>query len=163
MKDPGKPGYYGFKVIGVLKLVSGMLALGVGVGAFRFLGHDPGPAAERLIIHLGLDPHNHIIHEALSRITRINHSQLRALEVGTFFYAALHTVEGIGLFFERDWAGYLVIVATSSLVPFEIYEIARHATLLRIALFLLNIGIVIYLVVALRKERQARGRTAESA
>ena len=29
---------------------------------------------------------------------------------------------------EQDWAGYLVVVATSSLIPFEIYEIARRPT-----------------------------------
>ena len=123
-----KPGYLGFKVIGILKLVSGVMALAVGIGVFRFLGHDPGPAAERLVTHLGLDPHNQIIHEVLSRITGIDRDHLRLLEAGTFFYALLHTIEGIGLILERDWAGYLVIVATSSLIPFEIYEIARKFT-----------------------------------
>ncbi len=56
----------------------------------------------------------------------------------------------------RDWAGYLVIVATSSLIPFEIYEIARRTTLLRVSLFVVNVGIVIYLIVTLRREHQAR-------
>ena len=156
MDKSAKHGYLGFKMIGTLKLVSGAMALAVGIGGFRFLGHDPGPAAERLVTHLGLDPHNRIIHEGLTRITGIDRDHLRALEAGTFFYALLHTIEGIGLILERDWAGYLVIVATSSLIPFEIYEIARRFTLLRIALFLLNVGIVIYLIVALRKEHQAR-------
>jgi uncharacterized membrane protein (DUF2068 family) len=157
MDKSTKPGYFGFKVIGILKLVSGAMALIFGIGVFRVLGHDPGPAAERLVSHLGLDPHNQIIHEVLSCLTGIDRAHLRAFEVGTFFYALLHTIEGIGLFLERDWAGYLVIVATSSLIPFELYEIARKFTLLRIALFLVNVGIVIYLVVALRKERQLRG------
>ena len=79
-----------------------------------------------------------------------------ALEAGTFFYALLHVIEGTGLILGKDWAGYLVIVATSSLVPFEIYEIAHKISLLRIAIFVLNVGIVIYLIVTLRKERQAR-------
>jgi uncharacterized membrane protein (DUF2068 family) len=156
MDKLAKPGYLGFKLIGILKLVSGVMALAIGIGVFRVLGHDPGPAAERIVTHLGLDPHNGIIHEVLTRITGIDRHHLRALEAGTFFYALLHTIEGIGLSLERDWAGYLVIVATSSLIPFEIYEIARKSTLLRIALFLLNVGIVIYLIVALRKEHQAR-------
>ncbi len=151
-----KPGYLGFKVIGILKLVSGALALAGGIGVFRFLGHDPGPAAERLVTHLGLDPHNYFIHEVIARITGIDRSHLRALEAGTFFYAVLHSIEGIGLILERDWAGYLVIIATSSLIPFEVYEIIRKFTVLRIALFALNVGIVIYLILALRKEHRAR-------
>ncbi len=156
MKNPAKPGYLGFEVIGILKLVSGVMALAVGIGVFRFLGHDPGPAAERIITHLGLDPQNHVIHAVLSGITGIDKTHLRALEAGTFFYALLHMIEGTGLILRKDWAGYLVIVATGSLVPFEIYEIVRKVSFLRIAVLLVNIGIVIYLIVTLRKEHQAR-------
>jgi uncharacterized membrane protein (DUF2068 family) len=156
MKNFLKPGYLGFEVIGILKLISGALALVVGLGLFRFLGHDPGPRAERIITHLGLDPHNHVIHALLSRVTGLDRTQLRALEAGTFFYAGLHLIEGIGLILRRDWAGYLVIVATSSLIPFEIYEIVRKPSPLRISLFVLNAAIVIYLIIALRREHQAR-------
>src|SRR5262249_32110380 len=56
MKDHAQPGYYGFKVIGTLKLISGALAVAVGIGLVRFLDHDPGPRTERVVIHLGLDP-----------------------------------------------------------------------------------------------------------
>jgi uncharacterized membrane protein (DUF2068 family) len=145
----------------VMKLISGATALLVGIGVFRFLGHDPGPHAERIMIHLGLDPNNRFIQEVLSRITGVSPAQLRALEIGTFFYAALHTVEGIGLILGYHWAEYLVIVATGSLIPFEIYEIARRFTLVRVGLFIVNVAIVIYLIITLRKDRRAR--SADSA
>jgi uncharacterized membrane protein (DUF2068 family) len=143
-------------VIGVMKLISGATALLVGVGVFHFLGHDPAPHAERIITHLGLDPNNHIIQEAIARITGVNRSQLRALEVGTFFYAALHTVEGIGLILGYHWAEYLVIFATGSLIPFELYEIYRKFTYIRVGLFIVNVAIVIYLIITLRKDRRER-------
>jgi uncharacterized membrane protein (DUF2068 family) len=151
-------GYYGFKVIGSLKLLSGLIAVAVGIGATRFLEHDPGPKLERIIIHLGLDPQNQIIHSAISRVTGLDRKHLRAIEAGTFFYALLHTIEGIGLLLEQSWAGYLVVVATSTLVPFEIYEIAQKPTYVRFALFLLNVGIVVYLIVTLKKEHAIRAR-----
>src|SRR5947207_3578350 len=135
MKDSLKPGAVGLRVIGILKLLSGAVALAVGIGLFRFLGHDPGPAAERIITHLGLDPHNYVIHNLISWLTGIDRTHLRAIEAGTFFYAALHLVEGIGLILRRHWAEYLVIVATSSLIPFEVYEIYRKPTALRVSLF----------------------------
>jgi uncharacterized membrane protein (DUF2068 family) len=156
MKNSAKPSYLGFEVIGILKLVSGVMALAVGIGVFRYLGNDPGPAAERIITHLRLDPNNYVIHAVLAGITGIDKTHLRALEIGTFFYAVLHVIEGTGLILGKDWAGYLVIVATSSLVPFEIYEIVRKVSPLRIAILLVNIGIVIYLIVTLRRERKAR-------
>jgi uncharacterized membrane protein (DUF2068 family) len=158
MTQPPRPRHAGLKVIGVLKLISGVTALAVGIGVFRFLGHDPGPKADRIITHLGLDPNNHYIHAAVSGITGIDRTHLRAIEFGTFFYAALHTVEGIGLILGYHWAEYLVIVATGSLIPFEIYEIYRKFTVLRISLFLLNVAIVIYLIFTLRKDRRERAR-----
>ncbi len=108
-----------------------------------------GQGLEHLVTHLGLDPQNHIIHTVISRLTGIDRVHLRAIEAGTFFYALLHLIEGIGLILERDWAGYLVIVATSSLVPFEIYEISQKLSLARIAILVLNLAIVVYLIVAL--------------
>jgi uncharacterized membrane protein (DUF2068 family) len=158
MTQSPRPRHAGLKVIGVLKLISGVTALAVGIGVFRFLGHDPGPQADRIITHLGLDPHNHYIHEAVSRITGIDRTHLRAIEFGTFFYAALHTVEGLGLILGYHWAEYLVIVATGSLIPFEIYEIYRKFTAIRVVLFLLNVAIVIYLIITLRKDRRERAR-----
>ena len=97
----------------------------------------------------------------ISAVTGIDRTHLRAIEAGTFFYAFLHMIEGIGLILERDWAGYLVVIATSSLIPFEIYEIARKPTLLRISLFLLNVGIVIYLIVTLQERAHDASRTPD--
>ena len=53
MAHSSRPRHVGLKVIGVLKLLSGATALAVGIGVFRFLGHDPGPHAERIIISPG--------------------------------------------------------------------------------------------------------------
>jgi uncharacterized membrane protein (DUF2068 family) len=154
MAASSRPRHAGLKIIGVLKLISGATALLVGVGVFRFLGHDPGPHVERIITHLGLDPNNHIIHAVISRITGIDRTHLRALEVGTYLYAALHTIEGIGLILGYHWAEYLVIVATGSLIPFELYEIARKPSLVRVGIFVLNVAIVIYLVITLWRDRR---------
>ncbi len=151
-----RPRHPGLRIIGALKLLSGASALLVGMGVFRFLAHDPGPHAERILIHFGLDPNNHFIHAAISSITGIDHAKLRALEVGTFFYATLHTIEGTGLILGYHWAEYLVVFATGSLVPFELYELARKLTLIRGGILILNVVIVIYLIAVLRRDHRAR-------
>ena len=150
-----RPRHPGLRIIGALKLVSGASALLVGLGVFRFLAHDPGPHAERILTHFGLDPNNHFIHGLIQWITGIDRSKLRALEVGTFFYATLHTIEGTGLILGYHWAEYLVVVATGSLVPFELYELARKLTLIRGGILVLNVAIVIYLIAVLRRDRLA--------
>jgi uncharacterized membrane protein (DUF2068 family) len=53
------------------------------------------------------------------------------------------------------------------LIPFEIYEIAHHVTVVRIATFLVNVAVVVYLVARLRRPHQApaaeRGPTVRPA
>jgi uncharacterized membrane protein (DUF2068 family) len=161
MRLPSRSGYLGFRVIGFLKLLSGLVALIMGMGFVHFIGHDPGPRLERMSAHLGLDPQNHLIHRLMSALTGIDRSRLRAIEAGTFFYAILHLIEGIGLILERDWAGYLVVLATSSLIPFELYEIIQKHSLPRVTLLILNVGILIYLIVELRKHHAARAKPTD--
>jgi len=151
-----RSGFLGFEVIGTYKLISGLAALALAIWSVCFLDHDPERGLERVILRLGLDPHNHVIHSVFSALTGADRKHLRAIEAGTFFYALLHIIEGIGLIRGHDWAGYLVVVATSSLIPFEVFEIARKTNLLRISLLVLNVGIVIYLIATLRKERARR-------
>ena len=160
MHLPSRSGYMGFRVIGFLKLTSGLIAVVLGFVFVRWVSRDPGQSIERWSAHLGLDPHNHFINLIISTLTGIDRSRLRAIQAGTFFYAILHLIEGIGLILERDWAGYLVVLATSSLIPFEIYEIIQKHSLVRIAVLIVNLAIVAYLVVQLRKHHAARKKPA---
>ena len=89
------------------------------------------------------------------RLTNIPPRQIRELGIGTFFYAGLFFTEGIGLWLLKPWAEWLTVIATSSLVPLEFYEIFRRPTLIRIALLVVNVAIVAYLIYRIRLERHA--------
>ena len=71
--------------------------------------------------------------------------------MGTFFYALLHLVEGTGLVTRRRWAEYLTVVATGSLLPFEVYEIARKFSVIRAGILAVNLAIVAYVIARLRQ------------
>jgi uncharacterized membrane protein (DUF2068 family) len=67
--------------------------------------------------------------------------------------AAVLSVDGLFTLFEAwalrrgfRWASWLVIVATSSLLPFEAYELSRGVRAGRLAFFVANVAVVIYLV-----------------
>jgi uncharacterized membrane protein (DUF2068 family) len=53
--------------------------------------------------------------------------------------------EGIGLYLRKQWARWFTIIATSSLIPIEVYEIARRPRLARVAVLILNVAVVAYL------------------
>ena len=61
-------------------------------------------------------------------------------------YGALQLVEGIGLWGGWRWAEYLAAIATALFVPLEIYEIAEHPTVLKVAALVVNLLAVGYLV-----------------
>ena len=47
-------------------------------------------------------------------------------------------LEGVGLYLRRRWARWFTIGATSSLIPVEVYEIAREPGLVRVLILLLK-------------------------
>jgi uncharacterized membrane protein (DUF2068 family) len=89
-------------------------------------------------------------------------TRIAALGVGAFLYAALFLVEGTGLWRQRRWAEYLTVVATASFIPFEIYEVVRRITITRMVALVLNIAILVYLIVRLRRRRTMSSRRSSS-
>ena len=66
-------------------------------------------------------------------------------------YGLLELVEGVGLWLDQLWAEYLTVIATSLLLPFELYELARKPSLLKAGGIAVNIAIVAYLAWMLRR------------
>jgi uncharacterized membrane protein (DUF2068 family) len=73
-----------------------------------------------------------------------------------FFYAALDLVEGIGLYLEKTWAEFLTLAITASFLPWEIFEIYRRLTLVRVSLLTVNTLVLLYLLklVMAREKRE---------
>jgi len=84
------------------------------------------------------------------------HIELIAL--AAFTYAALFATEGVGLWLEKRWAEYLTVVATTSFIPFEVWEIVKKFTFVRLAFVIVNVAIVIYLILRLRGRQHRFGR-----
>ena len=81
----------------------------------------------------------------------------------TACYTALLLTEGIGLWLRKSWAEWLTVIATASLIPFELLEFihGRHGRRLALAAaFVVNVIIVIYLIRQLRRARQTRRQEA---
>jgi uncharacterized membrane protein (DUF2068 family) len=70
--------------------------------------------------------------------------------VGTFIYAGLFATEGTGLLLRKRWAEYFTTITTGLFIPLEIVEIARHFTVTKLTVTVINVLIVWYLVARLR-------------
>jgi uncharacterized membrane protein (DUF2068 family) len=138
-------------LIALFKLVKGLLLLAVGVGAVKLLHRDIAQTISDWVDFLRVDPDNRFIHGILTRLLRLSPAQLKAASVGTFIYAGLLLTEGIGLLLRKRWAEYFTIVTTAGLIPLELYELAKHITAAKVAILAINIAIVAYLVVRVRR------------
>ena len=133
------------------RAVRGVALLAVGAVVLARLHADWGGAVRWLSVHAGLNPTGRLVSHTIERAHRLRVSQLVAIGVVSVAYGVLELVEGIGLWMRRRWAEYLTVVATSLLVPLEIYELAHHATLLKVGGLVANLLIVAYLVRVLRR------------
>lgn len=143
----------GLWLIAAFKLLKGIALLAVGVGVLKLLHKDMAAEMGSWIDYLRVDPQNHFVQRLLEKIGLLDDRRIKELSIGTFAYAALFLTEGLGLAFRKRWAEYLTIVSTASLLPFEAYEIIKQVNAVRILLLLVNIAVVIYLVLEVRRPR----------
>jgi uncharacterized membrane protein (DUF2068 family) len=137
-------------LIGLFKLFKALLLITIGIGALRFLHKDLAGSVLHWAQVLRVDTDNRYIHGVLVRIFRVTPKQLRELSVGTFIYAGLFLTEGCGLLLRKHWAEYFTIITTGLFIPLEIYELARHFTVVKLVVTAINVLIVWYLVARVR-------------
>lgn len=86
----------------------------------------------------------------IGKLFTLRAGRLREFGFAMLAYAALEGVEGVGLWFMKRWAEYLTFLATSILLPLEVYEILHRVSALKIIGFIINLAVVIYLLLAKR-------------
>src|SRR5262249_46305240 len=119
---PNAPGM-GLLVIGIFKLIKAAVLLAVGLGALTLLHKDVAETVSSWVAALKVDPANHYVGNLLPRLQLVNDRLLEEICAGTFVYAGLFSVEGVGLLLRKRWAEYFTAIATSALIPLELYEL----------------------------------------
>jgi uncharacterized membrane protein (DUF2068 family) len=103
-----------------------------------------------------------IVHD-LRRLFAVSISNLYLAGAAVAAYAVLEGVEAVGLWLGRRWAEYLTFVATAVFVPYEIYELTKSISALKVLALVINVAIVVYLLVAKRLFGLRGGGRAERA
>ena len=143
------------RLIAIFKLCKAITLVAVGVAALHFLhDNDAADSITRMATRIGLNPGSRYLDETLSKIVNLPARDVRDLGIGSFVYAALFLTEGTGLWLSKPWAEWFTSIITASLVPLELYELHRHPTISKAAILLLNVAVVVYLVMRIRRERR---------
>ena len=145
-------------LIAVFKLAQAALFVAVGVGALRLVGKDIGDLLLRFVDHLRFNPESHFINFILVKASIIDDRMLRRISWLVFGYAALGSVEGIGLYLEKTWAEYLTLAITASFLPWEVFEVFRRLTAIRASLLVVNALVFLYLLkIVIERAKHRRG------
>lgn len=142
------------RLIAVFKLVKALSLIVLGIGAIR-LGHsgDPTDKLSQILLRLGFSPGGRYVDHFLATVSHVSPERYKELGIGSFVYAALFLTEGTGLWLGKRWGEWFTVIITSSLVPLEVFEIVRHPSATKVAVLVLNVAIVVYLVVRIRREK----------
>jgi uncharacterized membrane protein (DUF2068 family) len=159
---PKQSHHTGLVLIAAFKIVKGLLLLFVGLGLFKLVHADIATLFSRLIEALHLHADSRILHALILKVDALQPHSVFVMGVVSLSYAALLLVEGVGLWLEVSWAAYLTVVSTSLLLPFELYEVLQQVSALRIGVLLLNLAIVFYLIMQLKRHTLHSGSTVRA-
>lgn len=146
----------GLRVVAVLEAAKGVVVLLAGFGVLVFIDHGTAQMVDALVEHLHLNPANGVPRVFVELINNASNRQLQGLAAGALANAVLRLAEAFGLWHARAWAEWLSVVSGAIYVPFELYGLSHGVTSLRVGMLALNLGVVGYMVLALRRTRQTR-------
>ena len=126
------------------KAVKATVLTALGIALLTTRHSDPMAVAMRLALTLHLPSGSRLLDRAITFLSTLTFSKQTTLAVTAFAYAILMAVEGVALYFRKRWARWFTIVATGSLIPIEVYEIAREVHPVRVAVLIVNVGLVVY-------------------
>ncbi len=131
----------GYKIVGgiLLLLLAGAL---FGIWRNTELFHD----LRVVMMESNLGTNNRFLRQIAGELGFLTSRSAFGFGLVALFYCVVEFVEAFGLMAQKRWAEYLTALATSLFLPVEIIEVVRQPTVARVATFVINLAVVIYLV-----------------
>jgi len=158
LQEPRRVRY--LKIIALFKIAKGALLFLLGF-SLLFLNSRTGWldtisdwADEELLLG-----HSKAVHFLLSKLQDVlAGGALRATGLLALFYCAVLLTEGIGVYMQKRWAEWLMILATGTLIPFEVWHlwhrlIFHRPSLAALLILLANCFIVWFLYLVLKRDK----------
>lgn len=157
----------GLRTVAAIEFVKGLLAVGAGLVFLELIrkDFDLEDAAQNLVYYLNIDPDRRLSQAFVHAAARIMDANVTLVVTIALLYATGRFIESYGLWRQRVWAEWLAIISGAIYLPFELYALIRHPTLVHWAILLINIMVVVYIAWVRWDEvsarRVARVRIAE--
>lgn len=146
--------HFGLRGVALFEAAKGVIALAVGVWLLSLRHRDLETVAVHLLhfLHkvLHLSPDGHLARMIMRGAARVNHHNLHIFTLLAFAYMVIRFVEAAGLWLEKEWAEWFALVSGALYMPYEVYELTLHPTLIKWGILAVNALIVLYLAWLLR-------------
>jgi uncharacterized membrane protein (DUF2068 family) len=126
------------------------LALLAACGLFYLIPHDLRQVAVELVGRLHLNAGKSYPNVFIRILEDTSNAQLWAIAGLVVVYALIRFVEAYGLWRARRWAEWLAAVSGAVYVPFELYELSRGFSWIKLAALAANLAVVAFMVLSLR-------------
>jgi uncharacterized membrane protein (DUF2068 family) len=121
------------------------------------------PPLRALLTDLGFSVQHSKVLGLINRAFTTDPKILGYLAIGCAAYALVEVIEGVGLWLVKRWGEYFAMIATSVGLPYEVYDLTNKVTALRVVAFVINLGLVLYLVLTKRLFGARGGKEAYEA
>lgn len=142
----------GVRLVALLEAAKGAVVLVAGFGILEALHVGAARLFDELArhMHLNLAKGTPRIFAELAADT--SDQQLQLLAAAAFAYVAVRAVEAYGLWRRRRWAEWFAVASGAIYVPFELYELAQGASVLKVFTLFANLALVAYMASVLRAQ-----------
>jgi uncharacterized membrane protein (DUF2068 family) len=147
------------RVFAVERFLRAIIFAGLAIAVWRFAAsrmsieqaYDHAlPELRAFLRQLGFNVNHSKLLGLIQHAFTLNSRTLTWLALAAAAYAAIEIVEAVGLWLLKRWGEYFAMIATSVGIPYEIYDLTAKVTVLRLAAFVINVALVVYLVVTKR-------------
>jgi uncharacterized membrane protein (DUF2068 family) len=147
----------GLLLIGVFKLLKALFFLAVGVGALHLIHKNLADLLMRVTTALHFSPEWRLVQFLQDRADLVSGHELRQVSGLSIGYAVVASIEATGLLMEKTWGEYLTLTLTVLALPWEMWEMHKHFSDVKLAIFVINIAVVGYLLWLIRRMRTRQG------
>jgi uncharacterized membrane protein (DUF2068 family) len=147
---------YGLRTVAVLEALKGAAVVALCIILLSLLHKDLDVVVDHITEWLRINPDSRVadwFYELADRTT--GRGIWTAVSVG-FVYSLGRFVEAYGLWNERNWAEWFAVISGAIYVPFEVFALVAHPHWTKLAVLLINIGVVLYILRILMENRRER-------
>lgn len=146
----------GLKVVALFETLKGLLGLSAGAVVFFMTHRNLQISADQLVKNLHLNPDHTIFKKIISVIGTLTDNSIHFIVLLAFLYALMRFVEAYGLWFARRWAEWFALISGCVYLPFELFELAKGFTWVKIGLLVINLILVLYMAFVVKHNEKAK-------